>query len=505
MAADHRIPFYLSRDSQADFGRKLLGKANCDRILHGDVFRSSIYLIDVFQTADRVNAAAKQQAAAEEELASGPDSVHLTELERNEREMALINEREESERAQLQLHFQQQQQLQQQLLQHMQAASTATSSEPSTSAPTSKEDHLLSLDLVHNSSFSSTTPTDTTSSPFAQNFGSTDSYEREFFPPTGPLTRDLSGASANSSHGPASTTSSRSNGRNNPLVVKRNPNIERMITEVAAQRSVGAATTIAAAHVNNGSHNSSHNTSHNNLYLSSSSHSSRTHSPKVPSESALLSGSVGGGRFPFVISPPPYSNSSSEKSLTGGQSPPFPPTYSHHSFHHNPHTHSYAQHHLHHHRSSFPFDTNQQQQRILQAQMQLAISSVQLTEKPTVNATISISNGVGSNNSTPTISPSAASVAERIEKCPPRFTTYYPARATLPTTVAAVNSSANAATSATPSMINTGTHVPAGALNPKSPPSQVQVVQAMTRAERVRWHQDMSRRLHQVVSFYFYY
>lgn len=204
-ATDNRkVKLFLSRDQHSELTRKLIGRSHSDRLFTSDSHRSSIYLPDLYQSIDsgieEILKLELLQMSIPGMVALPMHSKHVSKTQELASLQAELS-REEKERP-------------------------ARLSDVSDIAPTAREDSGLSLELNHNSSFSSSTPTDHWS-PFTH-YGSNDSCEREFFPSIN-TTRDMSSSS--------SSTISRSGTGRNPLVAKRNSNIDRMLNEVSQRPS----------------------------------------------------------------------------------------------------------------------------------------------------------------------------------------------------------------------------------------------------------------------------
>lgn len=202
---DHRkVKLFLSRDLHSELTRKLIGRSHSDRLFTSECHRSNIYLPDLYQSIDSgIEEILKLELLQMSIPGMVPLPNHGKYVSKTHELASLQAElsREEKERP-------------------------ARLSDVSDIAPTAREDSGLSLELNHNSSFSSSTPTDHWS-PFTH-YGSNDSCEREFFPSI-TTTRDMSSSS--------SSTISRSGTGRNPLVAKRNSNIDRMLNEVSQRPS----------------------------------------------------------------------------------------------------------------------------------------------------------------------------------------------------------------------------------------------------------------------------
>jgi hypothetical protein len=210
-SADNRkIKLFLSRDLHSELTRKVIGRNHGDRIFNGETHRSNIYLPDLYNVID---SGLEEILRLELMQMSIPGLLGGSSIDRKlpskVQEIASLQAelcREEKEKP----------------LRGGDASDLA-----SHSAATTKEDSGLSLELHHNSSFSSGTPTDNWS-PYTH-FGSNDSCEKELFPGIMTTARDILTATS-------STSSRGSNGRN-PLVAKRNSNIDRMLNEISQQRT----------------------------------------------------------------------------------------------------------------------------------------------------------------------------------------------------------------------------------------------------------------------------
>lgn len=204
-ATDQRkVKLFLSRDLHSELTRKLIGRSHSERLFTSECHRSNIYLPDLYQSIDSgIEEILKMellQMSVPGMIALPTHGKHVSKTHELASLQAELS-REEKERP-------------------------ARLSDVSDIAPTAREDSGLSLELNHNSSFSSSTPTDHWS-PFTH-YGSNDSCEREFFPSI-TTTRDMSSSS--------SSTISRSGTGRNPLVAKRNSNIDRMLNEVSQRPS----------------------------------------------------------------------------------------------------------------------------------------------------------------------------------------------------------------------------------------------------------------------------
>jgi hypothetical protein len=210
-SADNRkIKLFLSRDLHSELTRKVIGRNHGDRLFNGDTHRSNIYLPDLYNAID---------TGMEEILRLELMQMGIPGLlggSSNDRKLPSKVQKIASLQAEL---CREEKELP---IRGSDASDLACNS-----AATSKDETLLSLDLHHNSSFSNGTPTDNWS-PYT-NFGSNDSCEKELFPSIMTTAREVSSATS-------STTSRGSNGRN-PLVAKRNSNIDRMLNEVSQQRT----------------------------------------------------------------------------------------------------------------------------------------------------------------------------------------------------------------------------------------------------------------------------
>lgn len=212
-----KAKLFLSRDVHSELTRKIIGKSHGDRFLNGELHRPGIYFPDLYQTIDSgieeiLRLELMQMSIPGLPVTSTterklPSKVHelaslQAELLREEKEKP-VRTSDSSEN----------------LLNHASNGHSSSTSNPSIL----KDDHGLSLELHHNSSFSSGTPTDNWS-PFTH-YGSNDSYEREFFPGISTTIRE------------ASTSGPRPSSGRNPLVAKRNSNIDRMLNEIAQRSS----------------------------------------------------------------------------------------------------------------------------------------------------------------------------------------------------------------------------------------------------------------------------
>lgn len=257
MNENGKLQLFLTRDGHAEFIRKILGKPNYDR-MPPNLSNNAVGIFDVFVACDSYSGSKKSRDSPHELTASSGSRPPRNEHYKDQRPQPLLTLSRHGSTSNSSSFYS----AKSLTPPHLRSTTECFTPEASSSISTNvsrdfrtaqshsrssddlhrillssprTEEHPLSLELVANSSYS-TTPTDTHSPMPLYAFGSMDSYDKERDPLNTSLGKEFTPPPpAAPAPAPAIDWTRNPTSLRNPLVAKRNANIDRMITEVSGR------------------------------------------------------------------------------------------------------------------------------------------------------------------------------------------------------------------------------------------------------------------------------
>jgi hypothetical protein len=270
MNEESLLKLFLSRDAQSELTRKVIGKRNVENFSDYDQLRSAGYLVELFTSIDHYSNQKKNESPHANHKSFSSENLPSMSFDHSFFPPAPSIDTTQSDKMRL-VHPEK-------LNMFRTAGMEYEEPSPSLTILHHQQQHN---DFFHTSH--SATPTNL-SSPATQ-FGSTDSYDRDSMPT---LIKENS----------INSTKSSGNHRN-PVIAKRNPNIERMINESALRHNRNNSPKVVQD-FSRFSFVLSNNNNHNHHSLSTLS-SSTPEKPIIPSALQFTNDHFPANKFPSIV------------------------------------------------------------------------------------------------------------------------------------------------------------------------------------------------------------